>query len=313
MRLPDFMIIGSAKSGTTTLYKYLCQHPQIFMTTPKEPSYFADFASGYGKDLNWYVSLFNDAQPKQICGEASTPYTHQTCHKPDIPKLIREVVPNVKMIYIMRHPVDRAYSQYLQQIKLFQGKQRKLGLSSALPETFEALLARGNSVTDTDDYMKKINVVSVSKYIEQIELYLKYFPRESLLFLLFEDLLKQPQILLSEVCNFLGIDNQIDFISKEPIIANVSKDYHQWHLRSKTTEKLRSLPLIQNIYKTVPDVIRDMGYKILAKMSDQEVLAQQYIPKPMLLETRQMLIEKFAEPNRQLAEFLNRDLSHWSN
>ncbi|NER32103.1 MAG: sulfotransferase domain-containing protein, partial [Symploca sp. SIO1C4] len=74
MRLPDFLIIGAAKSGTTTLYKYLCRHPQICMSNPKEPDFFA-IDHIYDQGIDWYSSLFSEARLKQVCGEASTTYT----------------------------------------------------------------------------------------------------------------------------------------------------------------------------------------------------------------------------------------------
>ena len=74
LRLPDFFIIGSAKSGTTTLYRYLCRHPNIFMSTPKEMSFFSKDKE-YERGVEWYASLFADASENQLCGEASTTYT----------------------------------------------------------------------------------------------------------------------------------------------------------------------------------------------------------------------------------------------
>jgi hypothetical protein len=312
MPLPDFLIIGSAKSGTTTLHKYLCQHPQIFMTIPKEPSYFADFARGYGKDINWYISLFDDAKPNQICGEASTPYTHQTIYKPEIPKLIFETVPDVKLIYIMRHPVDRAYSQYIHQIKIFQGKYRKQGLPPfKIPETFEQLIQRGSSVIKNDDYMQRIDVIATSKYIDQINLYLNFFPREKFLFLFFEDLCKDPAKILSEIFDFLGVEQNINWGNEKAIIANQSNYHHQWYLRDKITTPLKSIYFINKIYKLFPQKFRDLIYKYLKQLSYTKKLEKEYIPQLMLPETRQMLLKEFQESNKLLANFLNCDLPNW--
>jgi Sulfotransferase domain len=313
MPLPDFLIIGSAKSGTTTLHKYLYQHPQIFMTTPKEPSYFANFASGYGKDINWYMSLFDDAKPNQICGEASTPYTHQTSYKPEIPKLIFETIPNVKLIYIMRHPVDRAYSQYLHQIRIFQGKYRKQGLPPfKVPETFEQLIERGSSVIKSDDYMQKIDVIATSKYIDQINLYLKFFPKERFLFLFFEDLCVNPEKVLWEIYNFLEIDNNIDWGNSKRIVANKSSD-HQWYIRDRITSPLKSIYFINKIYKLFPKKFRDLVYQNLSKQIYSEKIEKEYLPQPMLPETRQMLLKEFEESNKLLSNFLNCNLPNWNN
>ena len=311
MRLPDFLIIGSAKSGTTTLYEYLCRHPQIFMSTPKEPNFFAKEIN-YQKGIEWYASLFEEAQAGQICGEASTPYTHQL-QIPDLIERIFRVLPDVKLIYIIRHPVDRAYSQYQQQIKIAQGKNRRAKVKAfKIPETFEELLQRGKQVIEADDYMNKIDVLAASNYIAIIERYLEYFDRQSFLFLLLDDLVAKPQKTIERVCDFLNIEREIDLIPKEPIKANLATEHRTWYLRSQITAPLKEIPGVSAMADLMPKKIRDSAYSILKRMPYKKYVEQQYLPQPMLPETRAMLLQKFQEPNQRLAEFLNRDLSHWS-
>lgn len=311
MRLPDFLIIGAAKSGTTTLYRYLCRHPQIFMSTPKEPNFFAKEIN-YQKGIEWYASLFQEAPADRLCGEASTPYTHQL-HISEFPKRIVRVLPDVKLIYIMRHPVDRAYSQYQQQIKIAQGINRRTNKKAfKIPETFEELLQRGKQVIKADDYMNKIDVLAASNYIEIIELYLKYFPRESFLFLLLEDLIKQPEETIDRVCEFLNIDPEIDLIEREPIKANISNEHRTWYLRSQITAPFKVIPGVERVASSLPQEWRDSAYSILKKLPYKKTLEQQYLTQPMLPETRKILLQKFQEPNQKLAKFLDRDLSHWS-
>lgn len=311
MRLPNFLIIGAAKSGTTTLYEYLCRHPQIFMSTPKEPNFFAKEIN-YQKGIEWYASLFEEAQSGQICGEASTPYTHQL-QIPELPERIVRVLPDVKLIYIMRHPVDRAYSQYQQQIKIAQGVNRRAKVKAfKIPETFEELLQRGKQVIEADDYMNKIDVLAASNYIAIIERYLKYFERESFLFLLLDDLISKPQETITKVCNFLNIDSEIDLISKEPIKANLAVEHRSWFLRSQITAPLKEIPGVATVAGLMPQALRDSAYSILKKLPYKKSVEQQYLPQSMLPETRAILLQKFQEPNQRLAEFLDRDLSHWS-
>ena len=133
-KIPDFIIIGAAKSGTTSLYKYLCRHPQIFMCTPKEPDFFSIDAN-YFKGIDWYYSLFNEASPTQVCGEASTTYSRWHQH-PKAAERIYQSLGQVKLIYIMRHPVDRAYSFYVHR---FKGSLHKPEL--AVSNTFEETIS----------------------------------------------------------------------------------------------------------------------------------------------------------------------------
>ncbi|MGB3510072.1 MAG: sulfotransferase domain-containing protein [Microcoleaceae cyanobacterium] len=309
MRLPDFLIIGAAKSGTTTLYKYLCLHPQIYMSTPKEPQFFDE---NYAKGVEWYSSLFTNAKQDQVCGEATTSYTHQT-HLFPIPERIFSLLPKVKLIYIMRHPVDRAYSQYVQQLKLAQARQRHMkDASFKVPETFEELLKRGNSVVDANDYMQRINVLAPSMYMDRIEEYLKFFPKESFMFLLFEDFIQNPKDILHRICKFINVDDRIDLTSNDKLAANKAEDHQEWYIRSRITKPLRSIPAIGKVAALLPQELRDTAYQILQKLPYRKQVEQEYIPQKMLPDTRQMLLETFREPNQKLAEFLNRDLSHWS-
>ena len=145
MSKPDFIIIGAAKSGTTTLYQYLCRHPQIYMSTPKEPDFFS-LDMNYHKGIEWYESLFDGAKPEQICGEASTTYSRWHQH-PKAAERISQYLPKVKLIYIMRHPVDRAYSFYAYRFKRSQHNRQFLEARNELmmARTFEEAIAETTS------------------------------------------------------------------------------------------------------------------------------------------------------------------------
>ena len=112
-RLPEFIIIGAMKSATSTLHNQLSAQPGIFMSTPKEPNFFSDDGI-YKQGLGWYSGLFNEAVAEDICGESSTHYTKL----PDYPQTIQRLkaaIPQPKLIYVMRHPVDRLISHYMHQ------------------------------------------------------------------------------------------------------------------------------------------------------------------------------------------------------
>jgi len=286
MRLPDFLIIGAAKSGTTTLYKYLDKHPQVFFSAIKEPQFLA-LDEKYAKGIEWYASLFSLAQPKQVCGEASTDYTkfplyHQTASR------MAQVLPYVKMIYIMRHPVERAYSHY---VHLARGKK--------VTETFEEHIQRTSVCLDT------------SNYILQIENYLQFFPKESFLFLLMEDLIDQPEQTLDKICHFINVGNEINLTTKTPVVANSRNKHFEDTIRAKITAPLRSIPGVATAATLLPQSWRDWTYEQLKKSFYGEQIRQQYMPPPMRSDTRQMLLEKFSSCNQKLAKFLDRDLSHW--
>lgn len=294
MRLPTFLIIGAAKSGTTTLYEYLCRHPQVFMSTPKEPEFFAR-DENYARGIEWYSSLFDDAQPHQICGEASTIYTRSP-QFPHTAARIAQHLPQAKLIYVMRHPVDRAYSHYVQRIKTAQNKKEKLEIQ----ETFEERIRRESFFLDS------------SNYILQIEQYLPWFKRESILFLLMEDLIFELPATLAKVCQFLEIDHTLDLIQDLPITANQAKTHETWFIRSRMTAPLKRIPGVSHLATLLPQNIRDLAYDVLKKLPYQSQIKKKYIPATMHSETRQKLLEIFREPNQKLTQFLDRDLSNWN-
>jgi hypothetical protein len=313
MQLPNFLIIGARKAGTTTLYEYLRHHPQIYMSNPKEPEFFS-YNERYHQGVEWYASLFSQAAPHQVCGEASTGYTHQLPLIPEIPERIFKLLPQVKLIYIVRNPIDRAYSCYLQQIKVSQVRRRRANQPAfKIPETFEELLQRGRQVLDAEDYMEGIEPIASSNYMENIEQYLKFFPRESFLFLLLDDLNKHPQKVLRQICQFIGVDENVDLMAQKPIAANVGRAFAEGFIRERITAPLRSIPVIANTAALLPQTTRDRAYQLLKKLPMTQQIEKQYLPQPMLPETRKMLLEKFQVPNQKLSQFIQRDLSHWSN
>ena len=110
-RLPDFIIIGAMKSATSTLQEQLVLQPGIFMSSPKEPNFFSD-DDVYSNGLNWYSSLFENAKPGDLSGEASTHYTKLPTY-PETIKRLKESLPELRLIYVMRHPIDRLISHYI--------------------------------------------------------------------------------------------------------------------------------------------------------------------------------------------------------
>lgn len=110
-RLPDFLIIGAMKSGTSTLQAQLVRQPGIFMTDPKEPNFFSD-DDIYARGMDWYRDLYTGARPDDLLGEASTHYTKLPTY-PDTLARMAAVLDTPRLIYVIRDPVERALSQYL--------------------------------------------------------------------------------------------------------------------------------------------------------------------------------------------------------
>lgn len=113
-RKPDFFIVGAPKAGTTSIYSYLVQHPEIFMPARKEPYFFGQWRRNSEEDLRDYLRLFRGVPESKVAGEASTTYLYLQSAAEEI-KAFR---PDAKIIIMLRNPVDRAYSQYWHHVRL---------------------------------------------------------------------------------------------------------------------------------------------------------------------------------------------------
>ena len=282
-RYPDFLIIGAAKSGTTSLYQALNMHPHVFMPCLKEPEFFSSDAI-YQRGTEWYRSLFSSASINQICGEASTTYSRWP-HTRDAAKTIAGNMPNSKFIYIIRDPIERAYSHYAHHMR------------THVTMTFEEALEKSNIYIDC------------SMYLMQIERYLRFFPKHQFLFLLLNDLSENFEKTMAKIHSFLNL-HPLPEGAQLPIVANVSGADH--YIRKRTTMRLRRIPGISFAADRAPLHVRQYIYAQIRDSSLGKYLAQKAKIKPMRPETQEKLTELFNEPNKQLERFLSRDLSHWS-
>jgi len=273
--LPNFLIIGSQKAGTTSLYHVLKQHPQVFMPERKEVNYFF-LQSEYDQGFKAYLQHFDPAPPEaKAVGEASPGYI---CH-PLSPVRIQHALPEAKLILTVRHPVERAYSQYW---------DNRRSLSEH--RTFEQAVETALHATYHPD---RLGYFSRGTYIQYIHNYLERFPSEQLLILLFDDLRQDPQGFYRAVFEFLGIDPDFN--------------------TSAMTESFNPAAVWQNpvylFFFNKPARVRWLPAKLRRFAFYGERTPWQY--PPMQPETRQKLLDFYRPWNAQLADFLGRDLSAW--
>ncbi len=111
---PDFIVIGAMKSATTTLHEQLARQPGIFMSRPKEPNFFSD-DEFYTRGRSWYAAIFDKAGQTELRGESSTHYAKLPTYPRTVERMVRHL-PHLKLIYLMRHPIDRLMSQYVHEV-----------------------------------------------------------------------------------------------------------------------------------------------------------------------------------------------------
>ena len=192
MNLPNLIIPGAGKAGTSTLYAHLNSHPQVCMSVPKEPHFFADsnyFAKGFAK----YQELFT--RSADVIGEASTSYLHF----PHVIERIKTLPVLPKFIILLRNPIDRVASHYFW--------LQSLGLECrSLLEAFEY------DAKEEPDFARPVGgrkfryYKAESLYGRYVPRYIEAFGRDQVLILTTEDLRDQPSAVLQECTDFLGID-----------------------------------------------------------------------------------------------------------
>ncbi|ERN40383.1 sulfotransferase domain protein [Rubidibacter lacunae KORDI 51-2] len=219
MRQPDFIIIGAMKCATSSLHEQLARQPGIFMTDPKEPDFFSDdqhYARGWG----WYCSLFAAAAPGDLCGESSTHYTKLPTYPQTVGRM-HASLPEIKLVYIMRHPIERLVSQYAHEWSV------------------------GAIAADTDinvAVLKHPELVAYSRYSYQLQPYRDTLGRDRILPVFFERLLSAPQDELTRICHFLDYRGTPTWADLDA--QNVSKE--RWR-RTPLRQFLLDNPLLTEL------------------------------------------------------------------
>lgn len=293
--LPNFLIIGAQKAGTTALFYALSKHPQVFTSAVKEPRYFADEvkaladAAGPGDDettmtssLEEYETLFAGAGAAIARGEASPAYLYDA----EAPAKIAQLIPDAKLIAILRNPVERAYSNFLYLIR--EGREPLHDFRAALAEE-EKRRASGWSTAWL--YRDK------GFYGRQLERYREHFDRSQLHCILYEDYNEEPESTVKDVYRFLGVDDT--FTQDLSIRLNVSGLPKSKGLQALSRRSRRLKWLIDPL---IPDRLRRGLLKAQSKNLSRP---------PLPSEVRAELIEEYREDIERVGELTGLDISRW--
>jgi len=294
MQLPNFIIIGAEKSGTTSLYYYLQQHPEIFMSSIKETRYFCpEFYTKYSNgprlgnrsgtmSFGEYQNLFADANGERAVGEASPQYIYIG----SAAGRIKECLPEAKLIAILRNPVERAYSAYCYQLR---GGYETLSFR-------DALVAEAQRKQDC--WRPVWCYKDLGLYYSQIKTYVDLFSRDQLRVYLYEDLSRDALTFMQGVYSFLEVDPTFapDITPKN--VSGVPKNRFIHTLLNQET------PLSSMVKQAIP--------KALRKQANQWVSRRNLLPKPEFPEdVRQELQTFFREDILKLQDLLQQDLNSW--
>jgi hypothetical protein len=300
MTLPNFILIGAAKSGTSSLYYYLKQHPQVYMPASrdqKEPDFFTlegksrEQLGPFGKftmhnaitDLASYEALFEGVQDELAIGEASTSYLYseKAAHR------IHHYIPDAKIIAILRDPAERAFSHFL--FSLSNGREPNHNFAQTLKEE-DRRVAEGWSF---QWHHKRRGF-----YFKQLQPYYQLFGSEQIRVYLYEDLINQPIGLTKKIFEFLKVDDTF------------SPDTTKKH-NPTAVPKNQTLNTLLNRPNLLKDTIKHFIPKSFRQIIS-EPLKKQNLGKPELSkEVRKQLIAEYREDILKLQELIDRDLSNW--
>lgn len=277
---PSFIVIGAGKSGTTSLCNLLSKHPQICMSTPKEPRFFS-LDENFERGWQWYECFFPDAHKAVAIGEGSANYTMRTAY-PKTASRIAEALPKVKLIYMVRHPLERIESNW------------RMGAweNPNYPSFNKALR----------DPSQMPALVDRSKYWFQINAYRDYFPDDQILVLFLDDFKRDLNGVLNKCYEFIGVDpelptNQIRDTDK---FCNTSA---QRNKPSPLLTQLRQIPMVKQVGQILPKSFRAEIKNSLTNKSPE--------PPQWQLDNRKWAIEQLIEDTHSFLKFYNKPIDFW--
>lgn len=238
-RVPNFIIIGAAKSATTTLTTILPRHPDFFISRPKEPKF---FGRRYDKGWSWYGRLFKAGRRFKLRGEGSTMYASALNSFAQAPALMHRYLPELKLVYVVRDPLDRIVSQWRHR----KGRQPRT-------RDFQGLMR--------SRHLRKL-VVGCSLYHERLQSFRQFYPDAQIHCLTFEDLIAAPRPTLTALLTFLGASTapeHIDLLLDDGRLPRVNEAGDKGRALVEApawTDKLRS----QVLEVVRPDAERMLAY-----------------------------------------------------
>ncbi|NER78126.1 MAG: sulfotransferase domain-containing protein [Leptolyngbya sp. SIO1D8] len=296
MKLPNFLLIGAQKAGTTSLSHYLSQHPQIYMSPTKEPGFFdfenqppnfkgpgdQELYSSVVTTLEDYVELFDSVEHESAIGEATTWYLYSK----RAPERIKHHIPDVKLIAVLRNPVDRAYSGFMHAVR---DNRENLSFS-------DALALEEQRINDNWEYLWRYQTMGF--YAEQLERYFAIFKPEQIRIYLHEDLCENPTGLLQDIFPFLGVSQD-----------HLPEVFTRLNISGKTKSKLLD-GLLQDS-NPIKQFAKPFFPSKLRKQLANRVRTLNAIKHECPINVRLQLIETYQEDILRVQKLIGRDLSHW--
>jgi hypothetical protein len=288
--MPTFFVIGASKCGTSSLHDYLSIHPEIAMSRLKEPAYFVPERIYRNQviDRQDYLALFETGAQQR--GESSVSYSWWPIRK-GVPRAIAAQVPEAKFVYLVRDPIERARSHYVeaQTSRMPYSRRHFRGSRSA------------RALVDLDPTWNPLTAVGM--YMTQIKRYLEFFPKNSILVVESERLRSEKDLVLDEICAFVGVGS----MPRDPRLALEANTAESKRQESELYVRLTESTQLRRVMDLAPRGIRKRVISGIRRGVSQP------IRKPLLAESTRAMFEDLFRPEvEQLREFTGESFAGWS-
>lgn len=301
--LPNFLVIGAAKAGTTSIYYYLKMHPEIFLNKKKETNFFAfenkmlNFKDENGEisDINKssinsydkYIEEFKQANHKAV-GEVSPWYLY---FAEESAVNIKKYIPNAKLIVILRNPVDRAFSSFMHLVR--DGRESKNNFCDALEEEKTRI---------NHNYSPLWHYTKAGFYYSQLSEFYQKFNDQQIKVLLYDDFIQNPDDSVRSIFNFIGVDSNI--VLPKNMHMNMSGIPNNW---------ISKFLLSKNFSKSVIKSFMPKGVseKFHTSKIRKKILSKTLIKMSISKEDREFLKVVYRDDILALQNLIDRDLTHW--
>lgn len=285
--LPNFIVAGAAKCGTTTLCGALAMHPDIYVCEPKEPNFLA-FESVYQKGWDWYKSLFKEGRNSAFRGEGSVAYGSPV-YQPRVISRLAENLDDLKIIYIVRHPIARMESAFKSIATYGKHRERSEERWRDVPLTLEQAIEQ-----EVED------IVGESLYFERVNAFIRSFSRRRVHVVFFEDYKRDPVQELNACFEFLGAD-----LWEDPSVENL-------HLNSSADVRVRDTAFLKFMRKYVNTIVIAGGRIPVLSPMLKSVLRPKFNDQPLMSDTvREKARARVYEDSQKLLALCGKPPDYW--
>jgi hypothetical protein len=281
---PNYMLIGASKCATSSICHHLGQHPDVFMTEPKEPFFFSH-DEVYERGFDWYESLYEQAGDRKMRGEGSNTYTMKEVFPQSISRIVSYTT-DLKLIYVARHPINRIESYWLE-IRSHGGETVHYNFNTA--------------VRVNRDWL-----VDSSNYWQQINVYRQYFPDNRISIVFYEDFQDSPEATMRRCFEFLDVDPDVPLSNPHIRLGRMDQmnSGSSKLVPKETLSRLREYSLFRASVKLIPESVREPLKK--------QFLFQKIQSRPQWnLQNRQWVADILEEDTRKFLEYASKPVDFW--